>query len=233
MSAPAGRSAWAAWIRAIGTAPRKQWGNGSMPSARRRTSLARRGGRNSAPPASAPPVAGCSASATRGAGLGRDVDLGDLELAGGAVGQADLDGVALLAAHERLADRRLVGELARLDVGLRRADDRVGRRLALLVLDVDRRADPDHVVGQLGGVDDLRRVQPLLELRDPRLEHRLLVLGVVVLGVLGDVAELARLLDALGDLATLRRLQLLELRLEPFEALGGQNHVLRHEGAAV
>ena len=54
-------------------------------------------------------------------------------------------------------------------------------------------------------VDDGRAAEPLLELRDPLLEHGLLVLGVVVLGVLGDVAELARLLDALGDLTALLR----------------------------
>ena len=54
-------------------------------------------------------------------------------------------------------------------------------------------------------VDHGRAAQPLLELGDPLLEQRLLVLGVVVLGVLRDVAELARLLDPLGDLAALRR----------------------------
>ncbi len=39
------------------------------------------------------------------------------------------------------------------------------------------------------------------------LEHRLLVLGVVVLGVLGDVAELARHLDPLSDLTALLGLE--------------------------
>ena len=43
--------------------------------------------------------------------------------------------------------------------------------------------------------------EPLLELRDLVLEHGLLVLRVVVLGVLGDVAELAGDADPLGDLA--------------------------------
>ena len=43
--------------------------------------------------------------------------------------------------------------------------------------------------------------EPLLELRDLVLEHRLLVLRVVVLGVLGDLAELTGDANAVGDLA--------------------------------
>ncbi len=61
------------------------------------------------------------------------------------------------------------------------------------------------------GLDHRRHPQLLLQLRDAALDHRLLVLRVVVLGVLGDVSELARLLDAFGDLAALGRGQLLEL----------------------
>ncbi len=49
------------------------------------------------------------------------------------------------------------------------------------------------------------RQQPLLERRDPVLEQRLLVLRVVVLGVLGDVAELAGDADPVCDLAPLAR----------------------------
>ena len=65
------------------------------------------------------------------------------------------------------------------------------------------------------------RLQPLLELSDPLLEQRLLVLGVVVLGVLHDVAELARLLDPLGNLAPLRGGQVLELLAELLQTLLG------------
>ena len=70
-------------------------------------------------------------------------------------------------------------------------------------------------------VDHRGAAQPLLELGDPLLEHRLLVLGVVVLGVLRDVAELARLLDPLGDLAALVGGQVLELLAELLETLLG------------
>ena len=51
------------------------------------------------------------------------------------------------------------------------------------------------------------------------LEHRLLVLGVVVLGVLGDVAELARNADPLRDLAALFGLEVLDLLPELLVAL--------------
>ena len=92
------------------------------------------------------------------------------------------------------------------------------------------RADLDGVGRDVLGVDDLRRAQALLELRDPLLEHHLLVLGVVVLGVLRDVAELAGLLDALGDLAPAGGLQLLQLFLEPLEPFGGEDDVSCHGG---
>src|SRR4029077_17655744 len=64
--------------------------------------------------------------------------------------------------------------------------------------------------------------------RDAGLDHGLLVLGVVVLGVLGDVPELARLLDALGNLAALRGLQIRELHFEPLESFWGEDDVLGH-----
>ena len=70
-------------------------------------------------------------------------------------------------------------------------------------------------------VDDGRAAHPLLELGDPLLEQGLLVLGVVVLGVLHDVAELARLLDPLGDLAALDGGHVLELLAELLQPLLG------------
>ena len=76
--------------------------------------------------------------------------------------------------------------------------------LDLLGVDVaqpDDRADRDDARVDVGGVDRAGVREPLFQLRDLVLEHRLLVLRVVVLGVLGDVAELARGRDPLGDLA--------------------------------
>ena len=99
-------------------------------------------------------------------------------------------------------------------VGLGRADDLELARVArLLVLDVDATPTPTSSVSTCFSSMTLRAAQPLLELGDPLLEQRLLVLGVVVLGVLGDVAELARFLDALGDLAALGGREVLDLRL--------------------
>ena len=67
------------------------------------------------------------------------------------------------------------------------------------------RADGDDARVDLAGLDHARVRQAVLELGDPVLEHRLLVLGVVVLRVLGDVTELAGGADAVGNLATLGR----------------------------
>ena len=73
------------------------------------------------------------------------------------------------------------------------------------------RADRDDARVDVVGVDHARTGESLLELRDLVLEHRLLVLRVVVLGVLGDVAELARGADPVGDLAPTVGAQCFEL----------------------
>ena len=93
-----------------------------------------------------PPAPTCSAAlgeiawtietAARLRGL-RGLDVHDLVLQGAARGR-DLDGLALLAAQDRPADRRLVRELVLGGVRLGRADDRVLDRL--LRVDVAERA---------------------------------------------------------------------------------------------
>jgi hypothetical protein len=57
------------------------------------------------------------------------------------------------------------------------------------------------------------------------LEHRLLVLRIVVLRVLGDIAELTGDADALGDMPAALDTERLELVLERLVALGGENDV--------
>ena len=66
--------------------------------------------------------------------------------------------------------------------------------------------------------------QLLADAQDLRLQVRLVVLGVVVLGVLLEVAPLARGLDALGDLAAGDGLELFELGLERGLRLGGHDN---------
>jgi hypothetical protein len=61
-----------------------------------------------------------------------------------------------------------------------------------------------------------------LERLDPALDERLLVLGVLVLGVLREVAMLLRIVDALGNLGSLDGGHLLQLLAELVEALLGQ-----------
>ncbi len=71
--------------------------------------------------------------------------------------------------------------------------------------------------------------EALLELRDLVLAHGLLVLRVVVLRVLGDVAELASRADPVGDLPAPVGPKRLQLLLEGLIALGGEDHVLQRK----
>src|SRR3954469_14010003 len=124
------------------------------------------------------------------------LDLRDLELALRAARDGNRHHVVALVSEQRLADRRLVRQLHLARVGLGRADDLVlDGLLRLLILDVHDRTDRDDVGRDRTLVDQGCRTQLVLELGDLLLEHGLLVLRVVVLGVLRDVAEAARLLD--------------------------------------
>ena len=69
--------------------------------------------------------------------------------------------------------------------------------------------------------------EALLELRDAVLEHHLLVLRVVVLGVLGDVPELAGRADAIRDLAAFLVREILDLLLQLLVAFGSEDDVLQ------
>ena len=89
-------------------------------------------------------------------------------------------------------------------IGLGRADDRVGQRVAVVeVLHRDLRTDGDGVGSRPAICRSRAPTAGAPRGGRSGLEHRLLVLRVVVLGVLGDVAELARLADPLGDLPPL------------------------------
>ena len=92
------------------------------------------------------------------------------------------------------------------------------------------RADRDDVLGDVLLLDHARGQEPLLEQGDPVLDQRLLVLRVVVLGVLGDVAELAGDADALGDLPPLVGGEVVDLLLQLLVALFGEDDFLGHLG---
>src|SRR5439155_3938062 len=100
----------------------------------------------------------------------------------------------------------------------------------LHVAQADLRSDRDLAGLDLLPGQDARVLEPLLEHRDARLEMGLLVLRRVVLGVLGDVAELARDADALRDVAALFGRQVLDLLLELLVPVGRENDFLQDCG---
>ena len=85
---------------------------------------------------------------------------------------------------------------------------------AVLVLDLDDRADADLARFQRRLVDEHGVVEPRAQRPDSRLEQALLVLGGVVLEVLRQVAVLARCLDRQHDRLTARAFELRELGRE-------------------
>jgi putative YhbY family RNA-binding protein len=109
----------------------------------------------------------------------------------------NLGDVARGLPDERLGDRRRVGDLRELEVGLVLAHDLVGDGLLARGVDQLHRRAEHHavvVVEQLR-VDDLRVGELRLELDDAALDEALALARRLVLGVLGDVALGARLGD--------------------------------------
>src|SRR3954470_21259221 len=130
------------------------------------------------------------------------------------------DLLALLLAQQRATDGALVRDPALGRLGLGGPDDREGR-LAVGTLDVDRRADLD-MVGRVMLVDDRGVLDQRFERLDAALDEGLLVLGVLVLGVLREVAVLLRIVDPLGDLGPLHGRHLVELHAKLLEAVLGE-----------
>ena len=73
--------------------------------------------------------------------------------------------------------------------------------------------------------------QLLFELRDLVLNLRLLVLGVVVLGVLSDFTKFARVTNPLGNLAASIGLQRFKFLLQALKAGWGENHFFSHQNS--
>ena len=136
----------------------------------------------------------------------------------GAARCLDRDDVADRPPHEGAAKRRVCRDAAD-------GRDRDLHQLPRLVLDRDDGARADVIVGVV--LDDDRGVQPRTHLLDARLEQPLLVLRGVVLEVLREIAERARVGDRLDRGGAARPFELGELRLESALLLGGENLVLR------
>src|SRR6476659_590835 len=216
VSTPATSPSWAARTSAISSRSSKECGKGSIPASRSLSSFWRRSRSTSE---------GCSSGSLMQARAYRPLrglDLGDFQFLLRPARNLDRDHVVALVAEQRFADRRLVGELVFGWVGLGGADDLEFLRVAgLLVFDVDDRAEADLVSIDILLVDHGGAAQPLFELGDSSLEQRLFVLGVVVLGVLGDIAELARLLDPFRNLTPFGGRQELDFIFELLEPFRG------------
>src|SRR5260221_2551980 len=225
VSIPAASPSCAARTSAMSSRWENSCGNGSIPASRIRSSFCLRSRRTSESFGSSLGSL-IAARAYRPSGF---LDFGDFEFLPGAARHLDCDHVVALATDQGFADRRLVRELLLDRVGLGRADDLEFLRVAgLLVFDVDDLAEADLVGAKRLLVDHGGATQPLFELGDPPLEQGLFVLGVVVFGVLGDVAEFARLLDPRRDLATLGRREVLDFLFQLLEALWGDDRLTTH-----
>ena len=87
----------------------------------------------------------------------------------------------------------------------------------------------DAAVG--AALDDLGRLEQVLELADAALHVALLVLGGVVVAVLAEVAHQAGRLDLLRDLDPPTGREVVELGLQP--VVGGAGELVRrHSGGA-
>src|SRR6478672_225930 len=222
VSAPAWSPSWAARTSAISSRPENSCGNGSIPASRIRSSFWRRSSRTWE--RSCGCCSGGSLIEARAYRPSSLLDLGDFEFFLRPARDLDGDDVVALFPEEGLADRRLVRELVLERVGLGRADDLEFLRVAgFLVFDVDDRAEADLIGAQRLLVDHLGAAEFLLQLGDPRLEQGLFVLGVVVFGVLGDVAEFARLLDPSSYLPAFGRREELDFLFEFLQPLRGDD----------
>src|SRR5262249_25566134 len=144
-----------------------------------------------------------------------------LHLAGG---PANAHGVTLLLAQERAPERRLVADatMTKVFVQLVASDDLVGDAVAVLVLHGDGRAEEGAGDGRSGlRVDDLERLQHLLQPVDAGVDLAQLPLPELVLVVLAAVAVGGGHGPFLGDAGTLLVAQDAERLAEPIESRVG------------
>jgi len=122
------------------------------------------------------------------------------------------DGIAGFTAEQDRAERRHIGDLAMRQVGLLRTDDGIEVRLVLAgFLEPQSRADRDRVFASSAGFYERRVLQELIELADAVFDFGLLFAGLVVFGILGQIAELLGIFEVFSDFLAALGLQEIEL----------------------
>ena len=142
---------------------------------------------------------------------------------GGAVGEDGLALFAHLEAHHGLAHGGLVRDLAVEGVSLGGAGDGVGEFLTLLILDDHLGAHVHVLAAHLALVQDADVLELGLQFGDACFQGSLVVLGLVVFAVFGQVTEAAGHADLLGGLVTAGGFEVFQFLLELFKALTGHN----------
>ena len=117
-----------------------------------------------------------------------------------AVRRDDLDLVAFFLVQDGAADRRGGGDHALLGVGVFGHHELVDDRVAVLDAKVHGRSEARAVVRDAIQVHHRDLADALLQHRDARVDDLLTLLRGLVLGVLAQVAQLARALDLLRQL---------------------------------
>src|ERR687889_1393649 len=160
--------------------------------------------------------------APSGPALARGLYVDDLVL-GSATRRNDRYLISSAALEDGAPNRRRVGEFTAPGVRLVGPDNLEGPLLVLTDYPQGH-AGAEIYRASLGAgrVQDFRVPQTPLDLADPALQNPLLGLGVVVLGVLRDVAELSGLPDAIRDLAPPDLREIFEFLLKLLESLLGE-----------
>jgi hypothetical protein len=107
--------------------------------------------------------------------------------------------MAMIAVDEGPAKRGVIADASDPGVGFLLPNQLVADFLVVLVDQCNGGAEHDLVARQGGGVDDQGAAQPVLDLRNARLDMTLAFLGGVIFRVLAEIAMSARHLDRIDD----------------------------------
>ena len=153
------------------------------------------------------------------------LDLDDPELQD-TVGGVDLGRLPDLAPEERAPQRRLVGDLAPHRVGLGGADEVIGLGRTVALRDGYAAPQAHRVARHIALFDDDHARQQRLELHDAALNERLLIAGVLQLGILQQLPLREGAVKTPRHLLAFRRAKILQLLPLLRIALTGQERLL-------